>query len=268
MSEQSPALGCEDLCVTFTVSTPQGSHRVEAVRGVSLAVERGRVLGVVGESGSGKTTLARALVGLQPATSGSVRCGELDVADRSRAARRRLGRSVAMVFQDPRSSLNPRLSVRAVVADPLVVHGVGTRASRAQAVERLLADVGLPERLADRRVRTLSGGQLQRVAIARALALEPDFIVADEPTSALDVSIQAQILNLIAELRREHHFGMLVISHDMRVMRFLCDDLAVMLGGEVIERGAAAQIYDAPQHPYTQRLVGATPLLGAALADA
>jgi peptide/nickel transport system ATP-binding protein len=220
------------------------------------------VLGIVGESGSGKSTLARSLVGLQRPTGGRIRCGDLDVADRSAETRRELGRRVAMVFQDPRSSLNPRLSVRSVIADPLKVHRIGTRESRAETVERLLDDVGLPARLAGRRVRTLSGGQLQRVAIARALVLEPEFIVADEPTSALDVSVQAQILNLLAELRREHRFGMLVISHDMRVMRFLCDDLAVMYAGEVVERGPAADVYTAPAHDYTRELIGATPLLG------
>jgi peptide/nickel transport system ATP-binding protein len=265
-AEQARTLACEQLCVSFTVATPAGPQTVDAVRGVSVAVQRGRVLGIVGESGSGKSTLARSLVGLQAPTSGAVRCGELDVTDRSAAVRRQLGRRVAMVFQDPRSSLNPRLSVRAVIADPLKVHRVGTRESRAELVEKLLADVGLPARVAARRVRTLSGGQLQRVAIARALALSPDFIVADEPTSALDVSVQAQILNLLAELRQEHQFGMLVISHDMRVMRFLCDDLVVMLGGEVVERGAAASIYADPQHQYTRELIGATPLLGTAAA--
>jgi peptide/nickel transport system ATP-binding protein len=263
MSAPATTLRCDELHVSFTVSTPLGQQTVDAVRGVSVAVARDRVLGIVGESGSGKSTLARSLVGLQQPTSGSVRCGELDVSDRSLATRRQLGRRVAMIFQDPRSSLNPRLSVRAVVADPLKVHGIGSRETRAATVERLLGDVGLPARLAGRRVRTLSGGQLQRVAIARALALEPDFIVADEPTSALDVSVQAQILNLLAELRRERQFGMLVISHDMRVMRFLCDDLVVMLAGEVVERGAAASIYAAPEHQYTRELIGATPLLGA-----
>ena len=262
MSTHDPlTLECTDLEVTFTVPASAGGGQVRAVRGVTLRADKGCVLGVVGESGSGKSTLARALVGLQHPTSGHVRCAGVDLARSSLAVRRKVGRRVSMIFQDPRSSLNPRLTVGAVITDPLVVHGVGNKASRRGVLFRLLADVGLPAIVAERPVRTLSGGQLQRVAIARTLALEPDFIVADEPTSALDVSIQAQILNLLADLRAEHEFGMLVISHDMRVMRFLCDEIIVMLDGEVVERGAADRIFTQPEHNYTRRLISATPLL-------
>jgi peptide/nickel transport system ATP-binding protein len=263
----SAALRCDDLHVRFVVRGSGGRHEIDAVRGVSLAIEPGKVVGVVGESGSGKSTLARTLVGLQPPTSGTVRCEDIDVSDRSQATRRQLGRKLAMVFQDPRSSLNPRLSVEAAVADPLRVHGVGSARERRAAVTRLLGDVGLNQAHATRRVRTLSGGQLQRVAIARALALEPDFLVADEPTSALDVSIQAQILNLLADLRQEYRFGMLVISHDMRVMRFLCDELVVMLDGEIVERGPSARVFETPQHAYTQQLIAATPILANVTAE-
>lgn len=254
-------LACSDLHVTFDIHGPAGRYTVRALRGVSICVERGRVLGIVGESGSGKTTLARTLVGLQAPTSGAIWCDELDLTHGVASVRRRLGRRVSMVFQDPRSSLNPRLSVGAVVVDPLSVHGVGTRATRRERVTSLLSDVGLSSEVSKRRIRTLSGGQLQRVAIARALALEPSFLVADEPTSALDVSIQAQILNLLSDLRREHQFGMLVISHDMRVMRFLCDDLVVMLNGQIVERGPADEVFERPQHEYTRTLISATPLL-------
>jgi len=254
-------LWCEDLHVRFTSNAFGRRHTVDALRGVSLAVKKGSVLGVVGESGSGKSTLARTLVGLQRPTSGTVHCGDVDIADGSSCARRELGRRVAIVFQDPRSSLNPRLSVESVVADPLHVHKIGSKSEQAARVAALLEDVGLPQSVAPRRVRTLSGGQLQRVAIARALALEPDFLVADEPTSALDVSIQAQILNLLADLRTEHEFGMLVISHDMRVMQFLCDQLVVMLDGSVVESGPAERVFRTPEHDYTRRLLGATPRL-------
>jgi len=259
-------LRCDDLHVRFLVRGSDGQHEVHAVRGVTLTIRPGTVVGVVGESGSGKSTLARTLVGLQAPTSGIVRCGEIDITERSQATRRLLGRQIAMIFQDPRSSLNPRLSVEAVIADPLRVHGVGTARDRRTAVARLLADVGLGQAYATRRVRTLSGGQLQRVAIARALALGPDFLIADEPTSALDVSIQAQILNLLADLRREYEFGMLVISHDMRVMRFLSDELVVMLNGDVVEQGPTERVFDAPHHEYTQQLIAATPLLASAAA--
>ncbi len=262
----SLALRCDDLHVRFVVRTPGGGqHDVDAVRGVTLAIEPGTVVGVVGESGSGKSTVARTLVGLQAPTGGVVRCGDIDVADRSHSTRLLLGRRLAMVFQDPRSSLNPRLTVGAVVADPLRVHGVGTARERRERVARLLSDVGLSSEHAFRRVRTLSGGQLQRVAIARALALGPDFLIADEPTSALDVSIQAQILNLLADLRREYKFGMLVISHDMRVMRFLSDELLVMLNGDIVERGPTERVFETPQHEYTQQLIAATPLLASAI---
>ena len=263
---ESTALRCEDLHVRFVVRGAGGQHEIDAVRGVSLSIEPGTVLGVVGESGSGKSTLARTLVGLQAPTSGTVHCADIDVVDRSQATRRRLGRKLAMVFQDPRSSLNPRLSVEAVVADPLRVHGIGSAQDRRATVARLLSDVGLGQAHLTRRVRTLSGGQLQRVAIARALALGPDFLIADEPTSALDVSIQAQILNLLADLRREYRFGMLVISHDMRVMRFLSDELVVMLDGDVVEQGPTERVFDAPLDEYTRQLIAATPLLASAAA--
>jgi peptide/nickel transport system ATP-binding protein len=258
---ETPTLECVDLEVTFGSTSSKRSGAVHAVKGVSLRAERDRVLGIVGESGSGKSTLARALIGLQRPTLGQVRCVGEDPAHHSASVRKRIGRHVSMIFQDPRSSLNPRLSVAAVISDPLVVHGLGKRSDRREVVLRSLDDVGLSPAVAERPVRTLSGGQLQRVAIARALVLEPDFIVADEPTSALDVSIQAQILNLLAELRSQRHFGMLVISHDMRVIRFLCDDIVVMLEGEIVERGAVGTIFSNPTHPYTRKLISATPLL-------
>lgn len=255
------ALGCDELSVTFH---PKGvDHEVRAVVDVTVAVRPGEVLGVIGESGSGKSTLAKALVGMQPPTSGRVFCGDIDVgATSGLAARRRLGSQISMVFQDPRSSLNPRLTIEAAIVDPLVVHRVGDRSSRHDRVMALLDDVGLPRSVAGRRVRELSGGQLQRVAIARALALSPRFVVADEPTSALDVSVQAQILNLLNELKALHGFGMLMISHDMRVMRAVTDRVAVMLNGSVVETGPTEQVFAQPESDYARELIGSTPLLG------
>lgn len=259
---EGAVLHCKDLTVLFP-SRYGANVTVRAVDGISLEVAPSTCVGVVGESGSGKSTLARALVGLQRPTSGIVCCGDLNIGAIRRWQRKELGRRVAMIFQDPRSSLNPRLSVETVIADPLVVHGRGTSASRSRAVLRLLDSVGLPKSVAGRRVRSLSGGQLQRVAIARALCLEPEFVVADEPTSALDVSVQAQILNLLKELRVEHGFGMLMISHDMRVMRAITDRLVVMLGGRIVEQGPTAMVFRDPHDNYTRELIAATPLLTA-----
>jgi peptide/nickel transport system ATP-binding protein len=176
---------------------------------------------------------------------------------------RRLGRDAAMVFQDPRSSLNPRLSVGAVVRDPLTVLGIGDRRSRDATVRATLESVGLPGAMADRPVRALSGGQLQRVALARALAVEPSLIVADEPTSALDVSVQAQILTLLQRIRAERHLALLIVSHDMRVVRFATDHVAVMRGGTIVEAGPTERVYEDPRHPYTRALLAAAPTLHA-----
>ena len=254
-------LACRDLTVEFPGRA--GGAPVTALSSVTMAVPRGRVVGVVGESGSGKSTLARCLVGLQKPTSGEAWCGDIDIASVHGPRRRReLGARVTMVFQDPRSSLNPRIQVGEAIADPLVVHRSGTHAEREERVRSLLDDVGLPQSVATRKVRELSGGQLQRVAIARALALGPHFLVADEPTSALDVSVQAQILNLIAELRQAYGFGMLMISHDMRVIRAVSDETIVMLNGEIVEHGATAQVFEAPSTEYARTLIGATPILG------
>jgi peptide/nickel transport system ATP-binding protein len=242
---------CQDIRVDYKA---RGSRRrkapaVQAVRGVTLAVEPGETIGVVGESGSGKSTLARAIVGELAVTGGSVE--HYVAADDHRP----IGSRIAMIFQDPKSSLNPRLSVRSIVADPLVVHGRGDRSARSQRVDELLEDVGLTPTLARRRARQLSGGQLQRVAIARALALDPDLIVADEPTSALDVSVQAQVVNLLRRLKAEREFAMLVVSHDMRVIRALADRVIVMYDGVVVEEGSVEDVFERPQHPYTLTLL-------------
>lgn len=251
-------LACRDLTVEFPGRA--GGAPVTALRGVTVSVPRGRVVGVVGESGSGKSTLARCLVGLQKPTSGEAWCGDIDIAAVHGPRRRKaLGERIAMVFQDPRSSLNPRITVGAAVADPLVVHRVGTRADREERVRGLLADVGLPVSVETRKVRELSGGQLQRVAIARALALNPHFLVADEPTSALDVSVQAQVLNLLHDLQQRLSLGYLFISHDLGVIRYVCDRVSLIYRGEIVEEGPAEALFAGPTSDYGRMLLGAMP---------
>jgi peptide/nickel transport system ATP-binding protein len=241
-----------------------GREAVTAVDDVSLRVERGGALGVVGESGSGKSTLARILVGLEAADAGEV---VVDGRARtslpaSRAARLAHARSVQMVFQDPYLSLDPRLSVGRAIEDALRLHSHATSRDARARVLRLLDQVGLEERHADARPRTLSGGQRQRVAIARALAIEPDLLVLDEATSALDVSVQAQVLDLVASIRRHRGLTVLFISHDLAVVRRVCEDTVVMHRGRIVEGGSTAAILAAPQHPYTRRLIESVPRPG------
>ncbi|TDC53983.1 ABC transporter ATP-binding protein [Jiangella ureilytica] len=233
-----------------------------ALNHVSLSIAEGEAVGLIGESGSGKTTLARTLLGLIRPVHGQVTFRGQDLyAMKSIPRYRMLGRDASLVFQDPRSSLNPRLTVGAVVRDPLTVQRIGTRAERTDRVAALLESVGLPAQLVSRPVRALSGGQLQRVALARALAVEPGIIVADEPTSALDVSVQAQILNLIQQVRASRRLALLVVSHDIRVIRYLTDRTAVMYNGEIVELGSTARIHDDPQHEYTRTLLASVPSL-------
>ncbi|WP_079166649.1 ABC transporter ATP-binding protein [Streptomyces oceani] len=235
---------------------------VHALTAASLEVRRGEILGLVGESGCGKSTLARMLTGLQRPTEGSVSFRGEDLWNMPRARRRvEFGSSVGVVFQDPSTALNPRMPVGRILRDPLDVHRRGTEAERTARVEELLDLVGLPPHTARSLPGRLSGGQRQRVAIARALALEPQLIVADEPTSALDVSVRAQVLNLLVELRERLDLGMVFISHDIQTVRYLADRLAVLYLGRVVEEGPAARVTAAPAHPYTQALLSATPSL-------
>jgi oligopeptide/dipeptide ABC transporter ATP-binding protein len=223
-----------------------------AVDGVSLDWRPGEVLGVVGESGCGKSTLARAMLGLVPTAGGAI---ELDgeAVTEWRALRRR----VQMVFQDPYQTLNPRMRVRAIVTEPLVVSGAR---DRAELVDRALADVGLPaERFADRYPHELSGGQRQRVAIAAALVLDPDGLICDEPVSMLDVSVRAQVLKVLMDLRASRSLALLFITHDLGLAWTLCDRIAVMYLGRIVEQGSAQQVIEHPRHPYTQALVAAVP---------
>ncbi|MFE0952383.1 oligopeptide/dipeptide ABC transporter ATP-binding protein [Streptomyces mutabilis] len=235
---------------------------VHALTDASLEVRHGEILGLVGESGCGKSTLARVVTGLQRPTEGEVYFRGRDLWKMGAAERRtEFGSAVGVVFQDASTALNPRLPVRRVLRDPLDVHERGTRAERERRVEELLDLVGLPGHTLDALPGQLSGGQRQRVAIARALALEPELIVADEPTSALDVSVRAQILNLLVELRARLGLGMVFISHDVQTVRYLADRIAVLYLGRVVEEGAAAEVAGASRHPYTEALLSATPSL-------
>ena len=223
--------------------------RTRAVDGVSLAVPEGAVLGIVGESGCGKSSLARLLLGLAKPDAGEVRLFGQAVGALGRRERARL---IQPVFQDPQSSLNPRRRVRDIVALPLAVQGVRNPGA---AVDDMLARVGLSSDLADRYPASLSGGQRQRVAIARALVVRPRIVLCDEPTSALDVSVQAQILNLLMDLRRDLSLSVVFISHNLAVVQHVADTVAVMYLGRIVERAPAAQLFDAPQHPYTRALL-------------
>ena len=254
----------DDISVTFPVKAGAFAREfVHAVQHASLVVNTGQVLGIVGESGCGKSTLARVLIGLQVPRAGTLSIDGEDVYTlRVQERHTLIARNLAMIFQDPASSLNPRLSAERIIRDPLDVHGIGDATSRRARVEELMALVGLPASIGPRLPREMSGGQRQRVAIARALALEPRIIIADEPTSALDVSVRSQIINLLVDLKRRLGLGMVFISHDIHTVRYLSDRLAVMYLGRVVEQGATGAVADDPRHPYTQALLSASLSVG------
>jgi oligopeptide transport system ATP-binding protein len=231
---------------------------LSAVEDVSLTIRRGETLGLVGESGSGKTTLAYLILGLVPLTSGQIRFDGIDVHGASRRELRALRRRMQIVFQDPYSSLDPRMSVGSIVAEGL--RGLSKR-ERAARLTELLGHVGLPANFAQRHPHQLSGGQRQRVGVARALAVEPEFLILDEPVSALDVSIQSQVLNLFRDLQNELDLTYLFVSHDLAVVRHLADRIAVMYLGKLVEYAQAEEIFENPLHPYTQALLSAMPML-------
>ncbi|MDD7369257.1 MAG: ABC transporter ATP-binding protein [Berryella intestinalis] len=260
---EEPIIFLDDISVVFKTRTGSllNPNRVTAVDHLTLKLHRGETLGIVGESGCGKSTTANVMCGLQTPTSGQVFFKGEDVTKRSAEQRRHIGRVISVVFQDPATALNARMSVADQLLDPMRVHKVGTPQEQAARVRELIGMVGLPSSVLDALPGQLSGGQRQRVAIARALSLSPDAIIADEPTSALDVSVRAQILNLLMDLKRELKLSMVFISHDIQTVRYISDQIVVMNKGRAVERGKASEVFDNPQDDYTKLLLGAAPSL-------
>ena len=239
--------------------------RVHAVNDVSFSLKSSETLGIVGESGCGKSTLGRTLLRLYEADSGKVYFKNQNLFDLSKRDLRHMRRDIQMIFQDPNESLNSRQTVESILSEPLEVHGIGDRQSRKEEVKSLLAKVGLPDSAGIRYPHEFSGGQRQRIAIARALAVKPSLIVCDEPTSALDVSVQAQILNLLRELQDSLGVSFLFVTHNIGVVAYLADRVAVMHAGEIVEIGDASQILNNPQATYTKTLLSAVPKLNQTL---
>jgi peptide/nickel transport system ATP-binding protein len=255
-----PLLKVEDLAVQFHVGGRLfgGSRVLHAVNGVNLAVRAGECLGLVGESGCGKSTVALSILGLVPATRGAITLDGMTIGDGA-TDRRRLARSVQMVFQDPYASLNPRQTVHRTLADPLRLHGVTNAGEVEDRVADMLARVGLRPEHAARYPHEFSGGQRQRIGIARALILRPKLVICDEPVSALDVSIRAQIINLLLELKESLGLSYIMISHDLGVVEHMSDRVAVMYLGRIVETGDWRSIFERPGHPYTRGLIAAIP---------
>ena len=259
----APLLEVQALYKSYPVrgglfSAKQGE--VKAVAGVSLTLKKGETLGLVGESGCGKSTLGRTLMRLEAANSGRVLFEGADVLTADKHQLFALRRKIQMIFQDPYSSLNPRLTVGSIVREPLEVHKIGSREEQNARVRELFVAVGLKPEMIDRYPHEFSGGQRQRVAIARALALNPSLIVADEPVSALDVSVQAQVLNLLVELQKKLGLTYLFISHDLGVVEYLSDRIAIMYLGQIVEEGDRETLFREPKHPYTRALLDAMPI--------
>ncbi|MCS4489994.1 ABC transporter ATP-binding protein [Corynebacterium sp. ES2794-CONJ1] len=257
-----PVIELKNVHVVHTSRTGKlfRPDKVHAVNDVSMKVFKGKTLGIVGESGCGKSTTARVMVGLQKPTGGEV-LFRGKPAHFNASGRKEIGRAVSVVFQDPATALNPRMIIRDALTDPMKVHGIGTPESRVAHVKELLDLVGLPQSALDVLPRQISGGQRQRVAIARALVLEPDVIIADEPTSALDVSVRAQVLNLLVDLKERLGLGLVFISHDINTVRFISDRIAVMYKGSVVEEQSTTDIFNNAHDDYTKMLLSAVPSL-------
>ncbi|HEU5149903.1 MAG TPA: oligopeptide/dipeptide ABC transporter ATP-binding protein [Iamia sp.] len=264
-----PIMRVTDLSVTYTVRGRAAGGRskgtVSAVDGVDLEVRPGETLGLVGESGCGKSTTGRALLGRIPISGGRIEFDGRDITGCGRKQWRSLHRDIQLVFQDPYASLNPRRTVRQIIGEPLVLHGVAKGQALHDAVDELLDMVRLPRAAAGRYPHAFSGGQRQRIVIARALALRPRFVVADEPVSALDVSIQAQVVTLLKDLQRDLGLSYLFIAHNLAVIRNIADRVAVMYLGRIVETGERERIYANPLHPYTKALLSAAPIPDPAL---
>ena len=255
-------LQANNLVKTYTQTTGRfglGSNQIKALDDVSIALKAGSTLAVVGESGSGKSTLARCLLQLHPFDSGEVLFEGVDLAKLDKNTLREKRKYLQMVFQDPFASLNPRMKVGEIVGEGLLIHGLGNKAEQLAQVMVMLKRVGLTEADVQKYPHQFSGGQRQRIGIARALVLKPKVVVCDEPVSALDVSVQAQILLLLKELQAEMALSYVFISHDLRVVRHIADEIVVMNAGKIIEFGKVVDVYNAPQQPYTQQLLSAIP---------
>ena len=259
-----PIIELRDAEVVFTTRAGSGlfhKNKITAVNKVNLKLMPGKTIGIVGESGCGKSTTANIMCGLQQVTSGKVLFKGQDVTHRTAKERMDIGRVVSVVFQDPATALNARMSVVDQLIDPLVVHKIGDKEARDNRAKELIRMVGLPSSVLGALPGQLSGGQRQRVAIARALSLNPDAIIADEPTSALDVSVRAQILNLLSDLKKKLNLSMVFISHDIQTIRYISDEVVVMNHGTIVERGETHQVINNPQNDYTKILMGAAPSL-------
>ena len=261
--EQTPIIFLDDIRVVFNTRTGSILHpnKVTAVDGLTIKLMPGETIGIVGESGCGKSTTANVMCGLQAPTSGKVFFKGVDVTKRTADMRKTIGRVISVVFQDPATALNARMTVHDQLLDPMIVHNVGTKAEREARIKELIEMVGLPSSVLEALPGQMSGGQRQRVAIARALSLKPDAIIADEPTSALDVSVRAQILNLLTDLKKELGLSMVFISHDIQTVRYISDNIIVMNKGKAVERGTAAEVFNNPKDDYTRLLLGAAPSL-------